>query len=513
MSAPACAIVGARVFDGGQFLAPGTTVLLAGDRVAGLLPPGADVPATAHRIEAAGLWLTPAFIDTHNHGDYHCREPDNDGLSMLAQGVGTIVVGNCGYSATPEGAPHPVLLPGPGACHAGLDAHRAGLAGGLALGVADLMGHGTLRRHVLGAARPATPAEVDRMAGLLDEFLAQGGLGLSVGLNYPEAAGYDAAEMVPLCRVLARHGRPLTCHIADQGGGILGSAGECIDWADAAGCAVLISHMRPISDRFDHLLDPLFALFESRTNARFDLYPYAAGFTTLAWLFSYLFGRQPGPGAGRLPAAEVEERARGVCIGGLADVRVLASGFPGAAGCDIAALAAAAGIAPGDMAQDILIADPATVCLYERESRPQVIDRIIEHPLCLIGSDGYLFGCRHDGPCHPRCHGAFAGFLQRYARTGRLAPEAALHRLTAGAATAFGLSDRGRIAPGLRADLALLDWPAVAEAEGGEGADRAARGVALTLVGGQAVFAAGRGTTGLRPGRRAEPGRPAYFAV
>jgi N-acyl-D-amino-acid deacylase len=496
-------ITGARVFDGERFLPQGTAVEISGGRITHVGKVRDRLPAGGVTVDGTGLILSPSFIDTHNHGDYHSVDPDNDGVSALAQGVGTLIVGNCGYSATPTGHVHPVLMPEAGDSNVPLADHLARLDHDLAIDTGDLLGHNTLRRHVMGGARAATAADVERMCGLLEDFLSAGGMGLSVGLNYPEAIGYGPEEMVPLCRVLARYGRPLTCHIADQGAGILVSVTQVVSWADAAGCQVLVSHMRPISDRFDHLLEPLFKVFETRQNARFDLYPYAAGFTTLAWLFSYLFQRLPAPGA-RVPGADLEEAALGVCISGLDDVRVLASTFPDAPGRTIGDIARGLGRPAGEVAQDIYIADPATVCLYERESRPETIDRIITHPLCLIGSDGYLFGHRHTAACHPRCYGAFAGFIERYARPGHVDQATALARLTSAPAAFFSLKDRGRIAAGLRADLALLDWDRIGENTGKDGS-RIAHGVRMTMVGGEIAYDGGLRATGRRAGTRAVP--------
>ena len=103
-------VTGARVFDGRQFR-PGWNVGLLGDRIAFA---GPEKPPAREITDAGGRSVSPAFIDTHNHADFHCIDPENDGLSSLSQGVGTLVIGNCGMSATPGGhASAPILPPQP----------------------------------------------------------------------------------------------------------------------------------------------------------------------------------------------------------------------------------------------------------------------------------------------------------------------------------------------------------------------------------------------------------------
>ena len=76
------------------------------------------------------------------------------------------------------------------------------------------------------------------------------------------------------------------------------------------------------------------------------------------------------------------------------------------------------------------------------------VREIARHRLQLVGSDG-IFGPRP----HPRLWGTAPRFLGRYAlREGLIPVEEAVARLTARAADLLGLSDRGRVAPGLRAD-------------------------------------------------------------
>jgi N-acyl-D-amino-acid deacylase len=80
----------------------------------------------------------------------------------------------------------------------------------------------------------------------------------------------------------------------------------------------------------------------------------------------------------------------------------------------------------------------------------------------------------------------------------------ALSRMTSAPADFFSLADRGRIAPGLRADLALLDWDSIGENPGEDGS-RVARGVRMTMVGGAVAFDGGARATGRRAGTRAVP--------
>ena len=120
---------------------------------------------------------------------------------------------------------------------------------------------------------------------------------------------------------------------------------------------------------------------------------------------------------------------------------------------------------------------------------------IASHRLHLLGSDG-IFG-RHP---HPRLYGSAPRFLGRFAiRDGLIPVEEAVARLTAHAARRLGLSDRGRIEPGLRADLVLLDPEAYVDTATYDEPKQSPPGVRGVWVAGQAVVRNGA-VTGARPG-------------
>src|SRR4051812_25905680 len=80
---------------------------------------------------------------------------------------------------------------------------------GTALGTnaAFLVPQGNLRLLTVGSANtPATPAQLDRMRGLLAEGLQAGAVGMSSGLTYTPGMYASTAELEALCAVVAEHG-------------------------------------------------------------------------------------------------------------------------------------------------------------------------------------------------------------------------------------------------------------------------------------------------------------------
>src|SRR5260370_12356918 len=134
---------------------------------------GVDAEQT---FDIRGLVVAPGFIDIHSHSDATLLV-DPPACSSIAQGVTTEVVGNCGHAPAPLLNPHdvPTLVfgynPALNVDWTSVDGYlRAVDAARPAVNVATLVGHIALRLAALGRApRPATPAELNRMVGLLGE--------------------------------------------------------------------------------------------------------------------------------------------------------------------------------------------------------------------------------------------------------------------------------------------------------------------------------------------------------
>lgn len=91
-------IRGANIIDGSGADGFIGDVAVSGGKIAAVGGLGA-APAL-RRIDAAGRCLTPGFIDIHRHADAALFRP-GWGRAELAQGLTTIINGNCGLSLAP----------------------------------------------------------------------------------------------------------------------------------------------------------------------------------------------------------------------------------------------------------------------------------------------------------------------------------------------------------------------------------------------------------------------------
>src|SRR5262245_41305217 len=153
---------------------------------------------TAQRtFDAEGLAVAPGFIDIHSHADWILTLPDHDQIlaPMVAQGITTVVGGNCGHSPAPvTDASVPIMERSSEVLRDGSFPYRWRSMGeflgtlekdGLLMNAAFLVGHGAIRYAAMGE-RPVAPteAELSAMRGLVRRSMNEGAFGLSAGLAY-----------------------------------------------------------------------------------------------------------------------------------------------------------------------------------------------------------------------------------------------------------------------------------------------------------------------------------------
>jgi dihydroorotase/N-acyl-D-amino-acid deacylase len=128
------------------------------------------------------------------------------------------------------------------------------------------------------------------------------------------------------------------------------------------------------------------------------------------------------------------------------------------------------------------------------------LQRILRHPATMVASDGEVTVFGRSSP-HPRSYGTFVRVLGRYVRELKvLALEDAVRKMSSFPAQRLGLSDRGVLREGLKADIAVFDPAIVGDRSTFDTPHQYAVGVSVVVVNGEVVFDDGR-MTAARPGR------------
>ncbi|MCP5115068.1 MAG: amidohydrolase family protein, partial [bacterium] len=127
------------------------------------------------------------------------------------------------------------------------------------------------------------------------------------------------------------------------------------------------------------------------------------------------------------------------------------------------------------------------------------VKRIMQSRLAMVASDGGIPVFGKDVP-HPRNYGTFARVLGRYVREQKILPlTEAVRKMTSLPASRLGLTDRGLLRPGLRADIAVFDHTRIIDKAEFLDPHRYSEGVHHVFVNGEAVLLDGK-ITGALPG-------------
>jgi N-acyl-D-amino-acid deacylase len=135
------------------------------------------------------------------------------------------------------------------------------------------------------------------------------------------------------------------------------------------------------------------------------------------------------------------------------------------------------------------------------------VQRIMQHPQAMIGSDGRLARHGDASSPHPRAYGTFPRVLGRYARDLRIFPlETAIHKMTGQSAARLKVRDRGVLRAGTFADVVVFDPAIVADKSTFEQPHQYSVGIDYVFVNGVAAVDAGRFTDS-RAGRVLKRGK------
>jgi N-acyl-D-amino-acid deacylase len=462
-------IVGAQIADGTGGELKSANVRVLGDRIeaVGELIPQAGEPV----ISANGLVLAPGFIDIHNHSTDGLKT-DPAAETQVSQGITTVVLGPDGESPWPIGE-----------YLAERRAHPA------AVNVVMMVGHATVRERVMGKdyKRPATAAEVEKMAALVDQGMREGAAGLSSGLEYEVGSYSETSELVALSQAAARHGGFYMTHIRDEADKSFEAFAEAIAIGKSAKIPVQLSHIKLGTVGVWGKVPEAIALIEAARAGGLDItadcYPYEAWHANIEVLVPDKRYDDP-VSVGRALAD----------VGGASRVTITnCRAHPEYVGKNLEEIAQSQGNTPTEVFIQVVREGGADVIGHSL--RAEDVRAFYMQPWVMVASDGGI------GSEHPRGAGTFPKVLGRYVREEHLLtlPEA-IRKMTSEPAERLRLSDRGRIEPGLAADLVLFDPATIIDRSTFAQPQARSEGVVRVIVQGHTVWQHGR-ATGERPGR------------
>ncbi len=181
-----------RVLDGTGNPDFRADVAIRGDRIVAIGKLG-DVDA-GRTIDARGRFVVPGFIDIHSHAD---RTLIDDNLearaapNLVAQGITTVIGGPDGRNPT-----WPIA--------AEIAAYESL---GIGLNFVPMVGHGTVRGEVMGEdyERSASPSEIERMRALVRQGMNEGAWGLGAGPEYRPGRFSTTEELIALAEIVAEY--------------------------------------------------------------------------------------------------------------------------------------------------------------------------------------------------------------------------------------------------------------------------------------------------------------------
>ena len=439
-------------------------------------------------IDASGLYVAPGFIDVHSHAATGLARHDlKSATPILAQGVTTVVLNPDG------GGPWP------------LSAQRATYeSNGIGVNVALMVGHGTVRREVMGVEdRPPTDDELARMKSMVREGMAAGAFGLTSGPYYAPGSYASTAEVIALAKEVQPVG-VYASHIRDESDytvGLLAAIDEVVHIAEEARLPGIVTHMKALGpDSWGKAVAACVRIERARARGVpiwADQYPYEASGISITgalvprWaLAGETMPGQPSPLARRLRNPRERARLREEMLvnltrrGGSKTLQISRyAPEPSLEGRMLADIARARKTEAIDVVLELL--DSGGAGLISFSLSEDDIRHIMRQNFTMTSSDGGLVAIGEGKP-HPRFYGAFARKIARYVRDrGVISLPHAIRSMTSLPAMVFGIAERGQLRRGAWADIVVFDLEKFRDRATYQNPHQLAEGVAHVLVNGQ----------------------------
>jgi N-acyl-D-amino-acid deacylase len=462
-------------------------------------------------LDVTGLVVAPGFIDIHNHGDNNLLV-DGDAPSLLRQGVTSVILGE-GGSVAPSRA-FPTFR------------HYFDqlTASGIAVNVGSYVGSSQIWVSTRGErAGPPARGELEKMRSLVRQAMSDGALGVASSLSGPPGAWIDTESLVIMCAAAAPAGGIYSTHLRHEGTEVFTAVDEALSIGRRARIPVDIIHLK-ISEhsmwgQMPKLVEKIAAARAAGATVTANVYPYRAGQNDLSTIVppwaheggpTALVRRLKDPALRTRIEGEIKRGIRGwynhfTATGsweGMMLVQLKNPAYRRFEGKRMNEVIAALGGKEFAVFFQLLIDNDGSVPTVFFHHSEADMRHALAQPFVSIGSDGGSL--RIDGSPlghpHPRFFGTFPRVLGRYVRDDKvLSLEEAIRKMTSANGSKVGITNRGVLGPGQRADITVFDPARILDMATFEKPVQYSVGVVHVVVGGQLVLDKGQ-PTGRRPG-------------
>jgi N-acyl-D-amino-acid deacylase len=380
---------------------------------------------------------------------------------------------------------------------------------GISVNHALLLGQGRLRKNVIGLVdRKLTADELKNVLRAVEEGMDCGAFGVSTGLEYAPGIYTPAEEIASMARAIARRGGLYATHLRNEGSGLLEAINEAITVGRETGVRVQISHLKAAGRSNWNKQRAALGLIEKARSAGIDVsadaYPYTAYSTSLSILLKS-WVREGGTKAilRRLRSGDSRRRIR-------REVTERVGESPGdlrnrmAIGKNLVEIGEMWKVEPVDALLRLLEEEETEVDFVGHGMKAGNVEMVLSHAAVMIGSDGSSMagkGKADEARPHPRSYGTCPRVLGYYVRERKLFDlSTAVKKMTGMPARQLGLTDRGRIGRGMKADLVIFDGAKVRDKATFERPHQYPDGIKHVFVNGILVVENGK-HTGARAGK------------
>ena len=484
-------------------------------------------------IDASGLVVAPGFINVLSWATESLIE-DGRSQSDIRQGVTLEVFGE-GWSMGPlsKDLKKDLQLPtAQGDIKYDVDWNsldeylKSLIKRGISPNVASFIGATTVRiNHIGYEDRAPTDEELTSMKQMVRQAMEDGALGVGSSLIYAPAFYSSTEELIALCKVASEYNGLYISHMRSEGNRLLESVDELLRIADEANIRAEIYHLKMSGkenwSKYDEVVKKIDSARTAGLSITTNMYNYVAGATGLdasmpPWVQEGGYKKW----AERLQDPKIRQRVLGemttptdkwenlMYAAGTSD-NLLLVGFKNDSlrhytGKTLTEVAIIHGKSPEETAMDLVIADGSRVGTVYFLMSEENIKKQIALPYMSFGSDASSMtpeGVFLNSSTHPRAYGNFSRLLGKYVRDEQIISiEEAVRKLTSLPASNLKIKNRGNLAKGYFADLAIFNPETIQDHATFTEPHQLSTGMVHVFVNGEQVLKDGE-HTGATPGR------------